>query len=108
MRVSTRKQETARQHDALDPICVRVFTEELSGALPIEKRPQLAAALEYLRPGDQLAVQEVDRLGRSLLDGLLVLNELFERGIVVNVLEGIAAGRALREVPCPRPRPDPG
>ena len=29
VRVSTAKQETQRQHDALDPICERVF-EELS------------------------------------------------------------------------------
>ena len=32
------------------------------------------------------------RLGRNLLEGLIVLNDLFERGIAVKVLEGIAAG----------------
>jgi len=37
-------------------------------------------------------VQEVDRLGRNLLEGLIVLNELFQRGIAVKVLDGIAAG----------------
>jgi DNA invertase Pin-like site-specific DNA recombinase len=36
--------------------------------------------------------QEVDRLGRNLLEGLIVLNDLFQRGIGVKVLEGIAAG----------------
>jgi DNA invertase Pin-like site-specific DNA recombinase len=50
------------------------------------------AALDYLRPDDMLAVQEVDRLGRNLVEGLVVLNDLFERGIAVKVLEGIAAG----------------
>ena len=39
-----------------------------------------------------LTVQEVDRLGRNLLEGLIVLNDLFQRGISVKVLEGIAAG----------------
>ncbi len=39
-----------------------------------------------------LAVQEVDRLGRNLLEGLIVLNDLFQRGVAVKVLEGIAAG----------------
>ena len=39
-----------------------------------------------------LTVQEVDRLGRNLLEGLIVLTDLFERGIAVKVLEGIAAG----------------
>ncbi|WP_231509831.1 recombinase family protein [Streptosporangium roseum] len=36
--------------------------------------------------------QEVDRLGRNLLEGLIVLNDLFQQGVGVKVLEGIAAG----------------
>lgn len=44
------------------------------------------------RDGDLLTVQEVDRLGRNLLEGLIVLTDLFQRGVGVNVLEGIAAG----------------
>lgn len=31
VRVSTNRQETQRQHDALDPICVRVFEDKRSG-----------------------------------------------------------------------------
>lgn len=92
VRVSTKAQEVARQHDALDPICVRVFEEKVSGKLKVDDRPGLRAALDYIRPGDMLTVQEVDRLGRNLLEGLIVLNDLFERGIPVKVLEGIAAG----------------
>lgn len=92
VRVSTQKQETARQHDVLDPICVKVFEEKVSGKLSVSERPGLAAALEYLRPGDMLTVHEVDRLGRNLLEGLLVLNDLFERGVAVKVLDGVAAG----------------
>ena len=91
-RVSTSAQETARQHDALDPICVRVFEEKLSGSLAVDARPGLRAVLDYMREGDMLTVLEVDRLGRNLLEGLIVLNELFSRGIAVKVLEGIAAG----------------
>jgi DNA invertase Pin-like site-specific DNA recombinase len=92
VRVSTQKQETARQHDALDPICVKVFEEKVSGKLHVTDRPGLSAALDYIRPGDMLTVQEVDRLGRNLLEGLIVLNDLFQQGIAVKVLEGIAAG----------------
>ncbi|SDO35969.1 Site-specific DNA recombinase [Cryobacterium flavum] len=91
-RVSTTRQETARQHDALDPICVKVFEEKVSGKLAVADRPGLREALDYLRDGDMLAVQEVDRLGRNLLEGLVVLTDLFERGVAVKVLEGIAAG----------------
>ncbi|AEK36732.1 recombinase family protein [Corynebacterium variabile] len=94
VRVSTSAQDTRRQHDALDPICIQVFEETVSGTLAVERRPGLTAALAYLRPDtdDMLTVQEVDRLGRNLLEGLITLNNLFERGISVKVLSGIAAG----------------
>lgn len=92
VRVSTKDQETARQHDALGPICIKVFEEKRSGRLKVIERPGLQAALEYLRPGDMLTVLEADRLGRNLLEGLIVLNDLFEQGISVKVLEGIASG----------------
>lgn len=95
VRVSTSKQETARQHDALGPICVRVFEEKVSGSLAVKDRRVLTDAIDYMRPGDMLTVQEVDRLGRNLVEGLLVLNDLFARGIAVKVLEGIAAGEHL-------------
>lgn len=32
VRVSTKKQETSRQHGALDPICVKVFEEKGTAA----------------------------------------------------------------------------
>jgi DNA invertase Pin-like site-specific DNA recombinase len=41
------------------------------------------AALEYMRPGDMLTVQDADRLGRNLVEGLIMLNELFSQGIAV-------------------------
>ncbi|MGW8851568.1 recombinase family protein [Streptomyces xiamenensis] len=92
VRVSTDKQKTQRQQDALEPICLKVFEEKISGKLAVDDRPGLTAAIGYMREGDMLCVQEVDRLGRNLLEGLICLNDLFERGISVKVLEGIAAG----------------
>lgn len=92
VRVSTDKQNVDRQHDALDPICVKVFEEKVSGKLAVVDRPGLSAALGYLREGDMLTVQEVDRLGRDTLTGLVTLAELFERNISVKVLEGVGAG----------------
>ncbi|MDQ1051216.1 recombinase family protein [Streptomyces sp. V4I2] len=69
----------------------------ISGKLPVADRPGparpgLAAALDHLRDGDMLCVQEVDRLGRNLLEGLIVLNDLFQRCIALMVREGIASG----------------
>ena len=92
VRVSTSKQETRRQHEDLNPICVKVFEEKVSGKLKVSDRPALKAALDHMRPGDMLTVQEADRLGRNLLEGLIVLNDLFEQGVAVKILDGIAAG----------------
>ena len=64
-RISTTDQSAALQLDALEAAgCFRVFSEIASGVKG--DRPQLAAALDHLRPGDTLVVWRLDRLGRSL------------------------------------------
>ncbi len=64
-RVSTSDQNPLLQLDALDAAgCLKVFSEEASGSQA--DRPQLKAALDYLRPGDSLVVWKLDRLARSL------------------------------------------
>lgn len=64
-RVSTQDQNPALQLDALRAAgCERIFTEKASGAQ--RDRPQLAAALSYVRQGDSLVVWKLDRLARSL------------------------------------------
>ncbi len=64
-RVSTPEQSAALQQDALVAAgCFRVFVDVAGGTK--QDRPQLAAALDQLRPGDTLVVWRLDRLGRSL------------------------------------------
>jgi DNA invertase Pin-like site-specific DNA recombinase len=54
-RVSTADQNLDLQTDALQQAgCARLFSDTASGALT--QRPQLAAALDYVRPGDTLVV----------------------------------------------------
>jgi len=79
-RVSTLEQDPALQHDALTAAgAVRVFTDYASGATTA--RPQLIACLDFLRPGDTLAVWRIDRLGRSVADLTTIVNDLGARGI---------------------------
>lgn len=79
-RVSTREQNPALQHDALTATgCARVFTDIASGAKT--DRPQLAAALDYLRPGDVLVVWQLDRLGRNMRHLIDTVNTLHDRGV---------------------------
>ncbi len=64
-RVSTMDQNPALQMDALRDIgCGRMFVKKASGSH--RDRPQLKAALDYLREGDTLAVWKLSRLARSL------------------------------------------
>lgn len=82
-RVSTLEQDASLQLDALVTAgCYRVFTDTVSGA--VQERPQLAAVLDHLRPGDTLVVwrlDRLDRLGRSLRHLIEVVADLEARGV---------------------------
>ena len=101
-RVSTRDQNPALQHDALAAAgCAKVFTDVASGARA--DRPQLAAALEYLRPGDILTVWQLDRLGRNMRHLIDTVTALHDRGVQFrslreNIDTTTAAGRLIFHV----------
>jgi len=79
-RVSTADQNLDLQKDALAQAgCERVFTDTAGGAKA--ERPGLAAALDFLRPGDTLAVWKLDRLGRSLKHLIETVQQLESRGV---------------------------
>lgn len=80
-RVSTTDQNVQLQLDAMKAAGIeKVFVDEgVSGMLA--SRPQLDAALEYLREGDVLVVWKLDRLGRSTKHVLQVIDRLRERGV---------------------------
>ena len=64
-RVSTLDQHPEHQIRALEKRgCERIFTDRCPGGAPT--RPQLAAALAFLREGDTLVVWKFDRLARSV------------------------------------------
>ena len=79
IRVSTLDQNTERQLDGQE--LDKVFTDKASGK--DTKRPQLQAALDYLREGDSLIVHSMDRLARNLDDLRRIVLELTSKGILV-------------------------
>ena len=99
-RVSTSEQDVALQLDALEAAgCTRTWTEAAGGGAGVA-RPQLAALLEYARPGDVVVVWRLDRLGRSLRELVDLVEQLRRREVILRSLsEGIdtstatAAGR---------------
>ena len=79
-RVSTGGQKLERQIDALKAAgCRRIFAEKKSGRNT--ERPELAAALDFMRPGDTLVVPALDRLSRSLQDLITTVADLRARGV---------------------------
>lgn len=89
-RVSTEDQSLALQRDALAAAgCVRVFEDTASGAR--SDRAGLAAAVAACVSGDVLTVWKLDRLGRSMLDLVELVERLNARGVGLKVLTGAGA-----------------
>ena len=83
IRVSTLDQNTVRQLDGED--VDKVFTDKASGK--DTKRPQLQAALDYLREGDTLLVHSMDRLARNLDDLRKIVLDLTHKGVLVEFIK---------------------
>lgn len=83
VRVSSVEQNTERQLDGVE--VDRVFTDRASGK--DTQRPQLLAALEFVRDGDTLIIHSMDRLARNTEDLLRTVRQLNERGVAVTFVK---------------------
>ena len=89
-RVSTDEQNLDLQTQALtDAGCDEIFEDHASGALA--GRKGLTAAIARCPPGSMLVVWKLDRLGRSLLDLVGLVEDLNRRGVGLKVLTGQGA-----------------
>ncbi len=80
-RVSTDEQNLALQIDALKSIgCTTIYSDHgVSGSFAV--RPGLKRAVRALKRGDKLVVWRLDRLGRSLINLIKLLDELGRKDI---------------------------
>lgn len=86
------RTSTADQHAGLDDQiaelkaagCTRIFSEQVSSV--DAARPQLQAALQFLRDGDEFVCTKPDRLARSTTELLRLVEELTQRGVRVRLL----------------------
>jgi DNA invertase Pin-like site-specific DNA recombinase len=84
-RVSTDDLHGKAQKAALEAVpCDLVFFEQESGAN--RERPELARTIRALRPGDTLVVARLERLGRSLIHLLQIMEDLEARAIAFRSL----------------------
>lgn len=66
----------------------RVFVERgVSGSKPLNERPEGAAMLSLLRPGDTIITPKLDRCFRSAIDALHVLGDLKQQGVSLHMLD---------------------
>src|SRR5262245_23611516 len=92
LRVSTKDQKFDLQHDALLAAGVQeryLYSDVASGAK--HARPGLAHCLKALHPGDTLVAWKLDRLARSSLHLLELVQDLLTRDIGLRILDGAGA-----------------
>ena len=86
-RVSTADQDLDIQLAKLKAEgCELIRSEKLSGASR-DGRVELETVIAFLRPGDELVVARLDRLGRDTRDVLNVIHECEQKGAFVIVLD---------------------
>lgn len=86
-RTSTSEQQAGleAQIAELEAIgCTKIFQEHVSSV--DAKRPQLEAALDWVREGDTFIVSRPDRLARSVSDLLKIVEDLKARKIHVRIM----------------------
>jgi DNA invertase Pin-like site-specific DNA recombinase len=83
VRVSSLDQNTERQLEGVE--LDKLFTDKASGK--DTARPQLHAALDYLREGDLLLVHSMDRLARNLDDLRKIVLDLTKKGVHVQFVK---------------------
>ncbi len=85
VRTSTNKQYTDRQINELEAVCDKVYVEDGVSARN-KNRPIYRQIIAELTEGDELIVMSFDRAYRSVIEGLLSLDELTNRGITLRSL----------------------
>jgi DNA invertase Pin-like site-specific DNA recombinase len=93
IRVSTKEQNTDRQHEALKEYATSnnlkyktIFEDRASGK--DFERLQYRALKEIVKTGDTIIIKELNRLGRNFMETPKELQYFFERGIKV-IVSGI-------------------
>ncbi|WP_336719020.1 recombinase family protein [Chryseobacterium mucoviscidosis] len=103
-RVSTNEQNLELQIEALKKVGIsKIFEDKISGVK--SEKPNLTKLLEFIRKDDTLVVWRLDRLGRSTIGLIQLVNELSEKGIHFkslseNIDTSSASGKLIFQIFC--------
>lgn len=103
-RVSTQGQSLADQEQQLKDAGVssdKIYFEKFTGTT--DQRPEFKKLKEQLKPGDELVVTKLDRLGRKTSEVISFLDECSSNKVTVNVLnmgrlDSTPGGKLMRNV----------
>ena len=88
-RCSTDQQDQERQVLALEKAnCEVIYGDKITGTSNYGDREELSKCLEELQEGDLLILEDLTRLGRTMVTMLVEINKLIERGIFIKTLDG--------------------
>ena len=63
---------------------VKIFSDVFSGTK--NDRPELDKLLKVLQSGDTLIIAKLDRIARSLMQGIQLIESLTDKGVIIDVL----------------------
>ena len=88
-RCSTDHQDQERQVLALEKAnCEVIYGDKITGTSNYGDREELSKCLEELQECDLLILEDLTRLGRTMVTMLVEVNKLIERGIFIKTLDG--------------------
>ena len=64
---------------------VKIFSDVFSGSK--NDRPELDKLLHIIQSGDTLIITKLDRIARSLIQGIQLIESLGDRGVIIDVLK---------------------
>ena len=88
-RCSTDAQDQERQIRALkDAGCEVIVGDHITGVSDYGDRRELSKLLDQLEEGSLLILDELNRLGRTMVTMLVEVNKLLEKGVKIKTLDG--------------------
>ena len=88
-RCSTDAQDQERQIRSLkDAGCEVIVGDKITGTSNYGDRKELAKLLDEIEDGDLLILDELNRLGRTMVTMLVEVNQLLEKGVKIRTLDG--------------------
>ena len=88
-RCSTDLQDQERQVLALEEAgCEKIYGDKITGTSNYGDREELSKCLEQLQRDDLLILEDMTRLGRTMVTMLVEVNNLIERGVFIKTLDG--------------------